>query len=350
MAKQATITEIAKRAGVSIGTVDRVLHNRSGVSEASRQKIQAILDEVGYKINLHTSAVALRKEYRIVISVPLAASGQYWDQLLTGTRQAIKEYSDIHLEVNVLQYDQYDPADCKDVFGRIPDLHPDAGILGPAFDDETIELCKDLEADNVPYVFVDTTIAGTNPLSAFTADQPAGGALVGNILTHNMPAGSKLALILAHSDDQSRARNSEQRKEGLKGYLRENGQEDRLIELALDPHNPKGLEDGLRGFFSAHPDIGGACVLNSRGYFLADFLRREGFSGITVVAFDLTESNVRSMQEGGIYALVCQRPERQGFLAVTTLLEYLLYRRIKEAPLNHMPLDIVVRENLPYYK
>ena len=102
MAKQATITEIARRAGVSIGTVDRVLHNRSGVSDKSRKKIQAILDEVGYKINLHTSAIALRKEYHIIISVPHSEPGEYWDSLLTGTRQAMEEYSDIHIVCDVL--------------------------------------------------------------------------------------------------------------------------------------------------------------------------------------------------------------------------------------------------------
>ena len=46
MAKQATITEIARKAGVSIGTVDRVLHHRGGVSSESRRRVQAILDEV----------------------------------------------------------------------------------------------------------------------------------------------------------------------------------------------------------------------------------------------------------------------------------------------------------------
>ena len=36
-------------AGVSAGTVDRVLHNRGEVSQSSREKVEAILTEIDYK-------------------------------------------------------------------------------------------------------------------------------------------------------------------------------------------------------------------------------------------------------------------------------------------------------------
>ena len=42
-----TLAEIAEHAHVSIGTVDRVLHNRKGVSEKTKQLIQSIIDEYG---------------------------------------------------------------------------------------------------------------------------------------------------------------------------------------------------------------------------------------------------------------------------------------------------------------
>ena len=53
---------------------------------------QAILDEVGYKIHLHTSAVALRKQFRLVVTIPEPGPGTYWDKLLDGVRKAVEEY------------------------------------------------------------------------------------------------------------------------------------------------------------------------------------------------------------------------------------------------------------------
>ena len=40
MAKQVKIKDIAKMAGVSAGTVDRILHNRGKVSKASREAVE----------------------------------------------------------------------------------------------------------------------------------------------------------------------------------------------------------------------------------------------------------------------------------------------------------------------
>ena len=46
-----TVKQIAELANVSRGTVDRVLNNRSGVSEATRQKVLKIAKELHYEPN-----------------------------------------------------------------------------------------------------------------------------------------------------------------------------------------------------------------------------------------------------------------------------------------------------------
>ncbi len=46
--KNYTIKDIARMAGVSAGTVDRVLHNRGDVSAASLEKVRKVLDEINY--------------------------------------------------------------------------------------------------------------------------------------------------------------------------------------------------------------------------------------------------------------------------------------------------------------
>ena len=62
MAKQVKIKDIARMAGVSAGTVDRILHNRGNVSPKSREAVERILAQLDYKFNIHTSAVSFRKQ------------------------------------------------------------------------------------------------------------------------------------------------------------------------------------------------------------------------------------------------------------------------------------------------
>lgn len=61
------IKDIAKMADVSVGTVDRVIHGRSGVSEASRKRVEEILEKLNYQPNMYASALASNK------STPLPA-------------------------------------------------------------------------------------------------------------------------------------------------------------------------------------------------------------------------------------------------------------------------------------
>ena len=46
-----TIREIARRAGVSIGTVDRVIHKRVRVAPETRKRVEALIEELGYTPN-----------------------------------------------------------------------------------------------------------------------------------------------------------------------------------------------------------------------------------------------------------------------------------------------------------
>ena len=89
-----TVIEIAKRAGVSIGTVDRVLHNRGRVSEETRQKISAIITEEGYQPNPLARHLKRNREYLIGVLIPeLEKESRYWDLILQGIQKAVAELS-----------------------------------------------------------------------------------------------------------------------------------------------------------------------------------------------------------------------------------------------------------------
>ena len=76
------IVDIAKMAGVSVGTVDRVIHNRGRVSEENRKKVQAILEMVHYQPNLMArSLAASKKQYHLLAITPSFVQGEYWGSL-----------------------------------------------------------------------------------------------------------------------------------------------------------------------------------------------------------------------------------------------------------------------------
>lgn len=54
------LTDIARMANVSVGTVDRVIHNRGRVSEENIRRVKEIMEQVGYKPNLIARSLAVK--------------------------------------------------------------------------------------------------------------------------------------------------------------------------------------------------------------------------------------------------------------------------------------------------
>ena len=350
MARQIKIKDIAKMAGVSSGTVDRVLHNRGSVSESSRKAVERILTEVGYRYNIHTSAVSLTKEFNLVITTPSGIPGEYWGSVMSGIEHALKEFSDINIHFRHALYNQFDVYSCRSAFESVLEMSPDAVIIGPTFASETVRLCNELDKSEVPYVFVDSVIDGTSPVASYTTDQYACGHLLGRLLSSFTPSDAKFAICGTARVGDERSNNTRERKKGFLAYFKETDRSGSVTEICFSISNPKETEDLILDMVEKNPDIKGIAVLNSRGYVVADILRRHGIDDIRLMSFDLTSNNVRCIQNESISAVLCQRPELQGFFSVKSLIHWLLYRKTDADRYHKMPIDVVFKENLPFYK
>lgn len=60
-----TISDIAKMANVSTATVSFVLNGRPGICDETRSRVQAIIDQTGYKPNVHTRRLTLKKSMTV---------------------------------------------------------------------------------------------------------------------------------------------------------------------------------------------------------------------------------------------------------------------------------------------
>ena len=78
--KKITIFDVAKRAGVSKGTVDRVLHNRGEVSKKSADKVREAIKALNYEPNMYASLLATKKNREIACLIPKFKAGEYWTE------------------------------------------------------------------------------------------------------------------------------------------------------------------------------------------------------------------------------------------------------------------------------
>ena len=67
------------------------------------------------------------------------------------------------------------------------------------------------------------------------------------------------------------------------------------------------------------------------------------------MGYDLIARNTALLHEGVVTALIGQRPEAQGYEAVKALADYFIQKKVP-APVNLMPIDILIKENIRYYR
>jgi len=81
-----TVHDIAKEAGVSLATVDRVLNARPGVREKTVERVQQAVRKLGYVRDLSAANLARQRRYRFVFLLPDTPS-----QFLKSLNEAIAE-------------------------------------------------------------------------------------------------------------------------------------------------------------------------------------------------------------------------------------------------------------------
>src|SRR5690554_931538 len=69
MKANVTMRDIAARLGVSVVTVSKALNDKEGVSEELKEKIKALADEMGYRVNALAKAMKEGHSYNIGVIV-----------------------------------------------------------------------------------------------------------------------------------------------------------------------------------------------------------------------------------------------------------------------------------------
>ena len=93
------IREIAQSLGISIGTVDRALHDRPGINEQTRRRILQRAKALGYRPNLAARFLVSRKQLlRIGVNLPLEIAS-FFDLVREGIQDAVRsvETSDVRV-------------------------------------------------------------------------------------------------------------------------------------------------------------------------------------------------------------------------------------------------------------
>ena len=342
------IKDIARLANVSVGTVDRVLHGRSGVSESSRKRVEEILKQLDYQPNMYASALASNKKYSFVCLLPKHLEGEYWTAIEKGIHEATVTYSDFNISAHIRYYDPYDYRSFVNAGEAILAERPDGVMVAPTAPRHTKGFTDGLKAKGIPYIYIDSNIKEEPPLAFFGQNSRQSGYFAARILM--LLAGNEKEVVIFRKIHEGIVGSNQQesREIGFRQYMREHHPHCNILELDL--HAERNDEDNamLDEFFRSHPAVKNGITFNSKVYIIGEYLQKRGKEGFNLIGYDLLERNVTCLKEGKVSFLIAQQPELQGFNVIKSLCDHLIFKK-EVTCVNYMPIDLLSVETIDYY-
>jgi len=343
------VKEIARLANVSLATVDRVLHNRTGVSEATRTKVQKIIKKLNYKPNIMPRRLASGKVYRFATLIPRASEETaYWQAPLNGINRAQSELGQYGIQIEKYLFDLNDRRSFIAMAEAVLNSDADGVVVAPSFIDESIEFTNKCRELKVPYVFINADIPSQESLCYIGPELFKSGYLAGS-LAKFAKSDRKKFLVVNIVKDIDNKHHVFRKEEGFKTYFRDQNIDAEFIEANINQPDYATVEKRLAEIFDKNPDISSVFVTNSRVFTVARFLETKGYKDVLLIGYDYTEENLEYLKNGMITFLICQKPEEQGYRGVMALYHHMILK-IPIATIDYMPIDIVTRENYEFYR
>ncbi len=344
-AKRIGIKDIAEKAGVSAGTVDRVLHQRGDVKAETRTKVMAIVEELNYKPNIFARSLAYKKERRIVLISPDSRDkNPYWEKATIGVERAGISLEDHNTAISQIHFDASQKDSFVQAINQALELEPDGLVIDPVFKDVIQEKAAVFREQQIPFVFFDANIKGVGKLAYFGQDAAQSGQVAARLM-RNALADDEKVLIIKLSKDKVFSQHINSRITGFIAALNTPKSDVEVWEMSLCEWETRREEiaDMLRR--KPYPGI---FVPNTRVYKVARFLEDYQLEKKLLIGYDLIDENIAALKSGGIDFLISQRPEEQTYNAIMSLFNYIISKQeVQKTRLS--PIDIIVKENIDYY-
>jgi len=343
------IKDIAGKANVSVGTVDRVIHNRGEVSAATREKVLSIINELGYKPDILARTLASNKTYNIAVCMPLHNSENvFWELPQAGLEKAYDELYHFGIKINKYLFDQFDKNSFIKQKKSLLESDPDAVLLAPKFYKESVSFIDKCSELKIPVVLIDSNIRHKNIISFIGQNSFQSGYLAGKLINYSIKEKSTI-LVLNLAKEIDSFFHISKRQEGFCTYLSDFGSKNnKILKIDIGYSENKRIPEIFSELFEKNKDIGGIFVTNSQVYRVADYLNKSGNKNKILIGYDLIKENISYLENSIIDFLISQKPEEQAYRGIMSIFNHLVLNKpVKD--IQFLPIDIITSENLQYY-
>ncbi|MBZ5681362.1 MAG: substrate-binding domain-containing protein [Acidobacteriia bacterium] len=343
--KRIGIYRIAELAKVSIGTVDRALHGRPGIREATRKKVLRIANRLAYSPNPAARALSVgRATLRIGICIPREIR-LYYDQMRAGILDESGRASGLGVELVQKPVPSLGVDEKKQMTALL-----NSGVKGiittPGNPEIIGPLIDQAEEDNIRVVCTTTDAPHSRRSSIVAVDPELSGRLAAELMAKFVPPASKAAVVTGMlSTEEHRLKTA-----GFSSGFTSDCAGGEVVAV-LEAHESE--EESYRKtceLLERKPGLRGIYVSTVNCLPVCRALKKYGLAGIvTLITTDLFPQMVPHLQQGTILASIYQNPYLQGQVAMRILLDHFVNRTPIPAS-SYIGPALVLRSNVHLFR
>ncbi len=319
-----TIRDVAKYAGVSRGTVDRVLHHRGYVKADVELKVQKALEELGYQPNAAARALALNQDdCKIAMLIPKEA-GFFHDEVQRALEKAREESGVLGVEILYRECDANEPRE----YILAIDQMREQGVKGYAICAQDSQLLIDkideLDQAGIPVITLNSDIPQSHRRAFVGEDSYKSGRVGGELISKAISQGEEILIVGSRPEYAGHTN----RVKGCQDSIRERCDWRVPFHIVYTYESYSMTYQQVMVQISQNPNIRYAYLATNRVSAYVDALEKLHLPySMFAVCHDMESMNVQYLREGKIDFVIEQNLYRQGHLPLQMLWEYLLFER-----------------------
>lgn len=339
---RATLLDVAREAGVSLATVDRVLNARPGVRAPTQARVKAAIEKLGYRPDPIASRLAHGETFRFCFILPRADT-TFMADLTRAVEDTASWIAAQRAFIDIVHVDVFDPDALAEAIEEVGDQYQ--GVAVVALDHPRVRAALD---DLVDRGLAVATLVSDVPTSrrhfSVGIDNTAAGRTAGTLMGRFARARSGRIGVIAGS---LALRDHAERLFGFSQVIARE-----YPQLTLLPvHESRDRHEETRAITAAilaeNPDLAGIYNIGAGNRGIAEALEASGKQrDILFIGHDLTAHTRRLLVRGVMDAVINQDPGHQSRSAARLLLSRCTREPIVSAQ-ERIRIDIYLRDNLP---
>jgi LacI family transcriptional regulator len=337
-----TLSDVAREAGVSLATVDRVINRRPGVSSRSVHAVEQSLEKLGYRPDPIAAKLARRSVQRFCFVLP--AGNNTFMRLLAEQVEAARSWlGNQRAFADVVWTDVFDPAALARTLDGIDDSYE--GVAVVALDHPMVrQAIDDLDARDIEVVTLVSDVPGSKRAHFVGIDNSAAGRTAATLLGRFAGGRQGPVAILAGSLS---LRDHAERIYGFQQVLAADYPQLQALPVREGRDEGDRARTVVAALLGEHPDLVGIYNAGAGNRGVAEALEHAGRAhDVIFVGHELTPHSRRFLMRGTMDAVINQDPGHEARSAARVLMALGLKQAIVPDQ-ERIRIDIFVRDNLP---